>query len=520
MSGVFISYARADQALAWRITSWLRTLDVHVWWDQDMTSVDWHYELVDRITDLAAVVVIWSPNSWTSKSVRDEARLADDQDKLVNLMIGVTKPLHPFDRIIGIDLEGWQGTGSNAICARVVVAIDRQLTKVGAIDKGTLIARQNEQFEDFKSRERELSAIIADLTAAEASAHDAMEAIETANAALVDAEADLANVKASGLSRSVAAAADAAARVQRDEAEQQLRYAREEATAKTEKVGALTARRDLLRKMFNDWQIERGAEDVGSNFVQLPAGLGLSPIKPEGQPHPDVETDVFPEESLVEPVNQDWSVGEVTARSTSMPFVADVPEYEYETVESTRNRSIIFVSAIGIAAAMLLVYFFFVRDDGRVEEIATTTTKIETSIKKTPSLDTDSTKASKGITQIKAVKTDIAQTRNSVITSTKVAENPVSVPAWLVGTRNRQGKCSVSYTFADGKKGLLLVTASAGKKTNSWFEPIISDRPNNTGQERIETDQTYYVRESEDAVISVVPKKSSGLQPFKLSSQC
>lgn len=103
MSGVFISYAHADRALAWRITRWLRSLNVHVWWDQDMTSVDWHYELVDRITDLAAVLVIWSPNSWRSKPVRDEARLADDQEKLVNLIIGVKQPLHPFDRIIGIE---------------------------------------------------------------------------------------------------------------------------------------------------------------------------------------------------------------------------------------------------------------------------------------------------------------------------------------------------------------------------------------------------------------------------------
>jgi hypothetical protein len=261
VSGVFISYARADTELAWRIVRGLRALDVHVWWDQEMTSVDWHYELANRINELAAVVVLWTPRSCNSDAVRDEARLAGKKDKLVNLLFELPEPPYPFERLTGLSIEDWHGPSSNAIWARIVKSIDAHLAKAGAIKAGTLAARQAAQYAEFTAKERSLAGIETALKSAEAKAKRAVMAIESVGASLADLDADLANVKASKLSKSVMAAAEAAARSERDAAEAALTRARAEADSAMAAATTAAARRDAANADFQRWQIERGAVD-------------------------------------------------------------------------------------------------------------------------------------------------------------------------------------------------------------------------------------------------------------------
>src|SRR5271156_6619186 len=83
MSGVFLSYSRADRAVAGQIVRGLRALGVEVWWDEDMRGVDWQDELARQIAVLDAVVVLWTHNSVGSMHVKDEARLARDNNKLI-----------------------------------------------------------------------------------------------------------------------------------------------------------------------------------------------------------------------------------------------------------------------------------------------------------------------------------------------------------------------------------------------------------------------------------------------------
>ncbi len=54
-----------------------------------MPGVDWQEELARQINSLAAVIVLWTPDSVASKNVRDEARLSQHTEKLVNVLAGV-----------------------------------------------------------------------------------------------------------------------------------------------------------------------------------------------------------------------------------------------------------------------------------------------------------------------------------------------------------------------------------------------------------------------------------------------
>lgn len=109
MAGIFLSYSRADRKHAYAVVQGLRALGVEVWWDEDMPGVDWQFELTYRITEMAAIMVLWSPKSLDSKNVGDEARLAYKKDKLINALIGVEEPRPPFDRINGLRIDGWDG---------------------------------------------------------------------------------------------------------------------------------------------------------------------------------------------------------------------------------------------------------------------------------------------------------------------------------------------------------------------------------------------------------------------------
>jgi uncharacterized membrane protein YhaH (DUF805 family) len=131
MAGVFLSYSRADRALAERIVGHLRGLGVEVWWDEDMRGVDWQDELERRIEALDAVLVLWTENSIASKNVRDEARLGLDREKLVNALVGQAKPPFPYDRVNGMPLDAWTGREPHSGWTRLVETIEAKIVAGG-----------------------------------------------------------------------------------------------------------------------------------------------------------------------------------------------------------------------------------------------------------------------------------------------------------------------------------------------------------------------------------------------------
>lgn len=209
MSGVFLSYCRADAALADRVNRGLRALGVQVWWDQDMSAVDWQRELARQINVLAAVIVVWTPQSIERKSVWDEARLALDTDKLLNVLDGVSRPPFPFDRINGISLQGWTGREPHADWRKLVGAVEAAVVRVGGARPGAITGALAAHEQAIQSRRRAVVAAEAASEAASTGVADAAKAESTALAALARANEQLRRIVEFGATSPVRHAAQA-----------------------------------------------------------------------------------------------------------------------------------------------------------------------------------------------------------------------------------------------------------------------------------------------------------------------
>lgn len=209
MAGIFLSYSRADRESAFRIVQGLRALGVDVWWDEDMPGVDWQYELEQRINEMAAVLVLWSVHSKSSKPVRDEARLGDRHDKLVNVLLGVAEPPHPFDRNNGLPIDGWDGFEPHNGWRRLVQTAETFLVKAGDKAPGEVVAAYNTQVQEREARKEALASAQEDFAAAQQAVTDAEDLRDEARAATVEAEDDLARAAAARLSPTILRAAQA-----------------------------------------------------------------------------------------------------------------------------------------------------------------------------------------------------------------------------------------------------------------------------------------------------------------------
>lgn len=195
MGGIFLSYSRADRAHAYRIVQGMRALGVAVWWDEDMPGVDWQYELEQRITDMAAVLVLWSNNSKSSKNVRDEARLADKKDKLINALVGLAEPPHPFDRNNGLQLDGWDGREPHRGWSRLVQTAETYLVKAGdTAPQGTITATLAQLEQNWRDQKLALALAQDAFREARTAVTEASAAAEMVATDLTTAQEDLARL--------------------------------------------------------------------------------------------------------------------------------------------------------------------------------------------------------------------------------------------------------------------------------------------------------------------------------------
>ena len=140
--------------MAEQVVRGLRSIGVDVWWDQDMPGVAWQQELERQVTELSALVVIWTPASTNSEYVRDEARLALSRHKLVNALHGVPAPPFPFDRINGLPIDDWNGLDSHGGWSRLVATLEEFLVKAGVVKDGDLtaaLARREQSVHDARA---------------------------------------------------------------------------------------------------------------------------------------------------------------------------------------------------------------------------------------------------------------------------------------------------------------------------------------------------------------------------------
>ena len=125
MPDVFISYARADQALARRVAKALQAAGLDVWWDADLPAHRAYSEVIERNLEAAkAVVVLWSKTAAKSQWVRAEADFARNAGTLVQAQVDGTLPPMPFNQIQCADLNGWKGGASHPGWAKLKHSVE------------------------------------------------------------------------------------------------------------------------------------------------------------------------------------------------------------------------------------------------------------------------------------------------------------------------------------------------------------------------------------------------------------
>jgi TIR domain len=84
MSDIFISYSKADHALALKLSAFLEAEGWSVWWDKSLGAADlYRDEIMKQLAAARAVVTIWTESSIKSDWVRAEAGAAKAQGKLI-----------------------------------------------------------------------------------------------------------------------------------------------------------------------------------------------------------------------------------------------------------------------------------------------------------------------------------------------------------------------------------------------------------------------------------------------------
>jgi len=120
LAEVFISYSRANEALAKRVENGLKTCGFEAWRDDQLPAHRAYSEIIEqRLRGASAVVVLWSKDAAQSQWVRAEADFARTNGKLVQAQLDDTLPPMPFNQIQCADLRGWRGGGSHAGWAKL-----------------------------------------------------------------------------------------------------------------------------------------------------------------------------------------------------------------------------------------------------------------------------------------------------------------------------------------------------------------------------------------------------------------
>src|SRR5262245_56048249 len=84
MSDIFISYSKADHAVALKLSAFLESEGWSVWWDKSLGAADlYRDEIMKQLAAARAVITIWTENSIKSDWVRAEAGRAKADEKLI-----------------------------------------------------------------------------------------------------------------------------------------------------------------------------------------------------------------------------------------------------------------------------------------------------------------------------------------------------------------------------------------------------------------------------------------------------
>ncbi len=121
---VFLSYSRADRAVAEKLGTALKKAGFEVWWDALIEGGAVFTQSIEAALNAADVVtVLWSESSVQSDWVRDEAGRGRDRKRLVPVTLDRTDPPLGFQQYHAIDLSQWRGQGDEADFVRLLQSI-------------------------------------------------------------------------------------------------------------------------------------------------------------------------------------------------------------------------------------------------------------------------------------------------------------------------------------------------------------------------------------------------------------
>ncbi len=115
MADVFVSYTRSDQIYLQQLVAFLERAGLTVWWDDHIGPRDFRDEIAAQLNQSKAAIVIWTSSSIQSSFVRDEAELAMENEKLIQVL---AKDLSPNDLPLGfrslnaLRWGDWEGLSS------------------------------------------------------------------------------------------------------------------------------------------------------------------------------------------------------------------------------------------------------------------------------------------------------------------------------------------------------------------------------------------------------------------------
>lgn len=124
LAEIFISYARADKAIAKRVGKALKASGFDVWWDEQLPAHQSYSDIIEqRLREASAVVVLWSKEAVQSQWVRAEADFARSEGKLVQAQLDDTLPPMPFNQIQCAELQGWRGSRKHRGWAKLAQSV-------------------------------------------------------------------------------------------------------------------------------------------------------------------------------------------------------------------------------------------------------------------------------------------------------------------------------------------------------------------------------------------------------------
>jgi hypothetical protein len=129
---IFLSYAREDKSRAQALAEALEHWHYTVWWDRDLVpGENYRQKIEEELRRARVAVVLWSGRAAASHWVLEEASLANEEGKLIPVLLEQTEIPLSFRLIEAADLRNWSGKDDDAGFRQVLAGIDRVLGRNG-----------------------------------------------------------------------------------------------------------------------------------------------------------------------------------------------------------------------------------------------------------------------------------------------------------------------------------------------------------------------------------------------------